>query len=179
MITTTGGWVAVEANGVGGNVASEVSECLAAYPTLRSARPYGVVPNGTGPVEPHEAVVRSTNPLGVEHVMVGMPIAAEVSLQEYYDRQNEFCSVIEQTESWPSAEVGYALPELAGGLAPTPLLLWWGLLLGLSNFARYEPAAWTAAIDPSTSPLAVALERVMDIAQEQIPKRVLTAVRGS
>jgi hypothetical protein len=57
------------------------------------------------------------------------------------------------------------------------LLLWWGLLLGLSTFARYEPAAWTAAIDPEVSPLAVALERVLDIAQERIPSRVLAALR--
>jgi hypothetical protein len=114
--------------------------------------------------------------LGIERVNVGLPIASQVSLKEYYERQNDFCSVIDRGASWPPEEVGYALPKVGGGAAPHPLMLWWALLLGLSSFARYEPAAWTAAIDPSTSALAVGLERVLDIAQERVPARVLAAL---
>ncbi len=65
--------------------------------------------------------------------------------------------------------VGYALPALAGGPSPRPLLLWWALLLGLSSLARYEPAVWTTAIDLDASPLAAQgqgqkfrIERVRD-----------------
>jgi hypothetical protein len=176
-MTTTGGWVSIPVN-VHGTLASEVSERLRAYPTLRGAAPCGIVTGGSGPVKPHEPVVRFSDPTGVGQVNIGLPIAAQITLKDYYARQNEFCSVIERVDSWPPEEVGYALPELAGGPAPYPLLLWWSLLLGLSSFARYEPAAWTAAIDPSSSPLAVALERVLDVAREAIPRRVLAALRS-
>jgi hypothetical protein len=34
---------------------------------------------------------------------------------------------------------------------------------------RYEPAVWTAAIDPDQSPLAVPLEQVCDAAESFVP----------
>jgi hypothetical protein len=57
------------------------------------------------------------------------------------------------------------------------LLLWWALLLGLSSLARYEPAAWAAAIDLDSSELAVSLERVLDVASERLPMRILRSLQ--
>jgi hypothetical protein len=53
-------------------------------------------------------------------------------------------------------------------------MLWWALLLGLSSLARYEPAAWTRALDLDQSELAVGLERVLDFADEWVAKRLLS-----
>jgi YaaC-like Protein len=152
-------------------------ERLAPYPTLRDARPYGLVPGGSGPVDPGEPVERVTQPDGANYVNVGVPIGERVTIGEWWDRQEECCSLVETTANWPHERIGYALPDLAGGEAPHPLLLWWALLLALSTFARYEPAAWTAAIDPSQSVLAVGLERVLDLAEDRVPARVLAVLR--
>lgn len=72
---------------VEGQLASEVSERLAAYLTLSGATPHGLVPGGTGPVEGHEQVARRHDRAGVECVNISLPIAMEVSLEEYNDRQ--------------------------------------------------------------------------------------------
>lgn len=57
-------------------------------------------------------------------------------------------------------------------------MLWWALLLGLSSLARYDPARWTAAIDLDASDLAVSFERVLDIAEQRVPARILEALTG-
>jgi hypothetical protein len=43
------------------------------------------------------------------------------------------------------------------------------LLHGLSLLARYEPAAWRAALDPDTSPIADPLTELLDQALEIVP----------
>lgn len=43
---------------------------------------------------------------------------------------------------------------------------------------RYEPDAWTAAIDLDRSPLAVDLQRVLELAAEQAPARILQTLRA-
>lgn len=48
-------------------------------------------------------------------------------------------------------------------------MLWWSLLLGLSSLARYEPGAWTVALDLDRSELAVGLERVLDLQKSIFP----------
>ena len=68
--------------------------------------------------------------------------------------------------------------SLQGVRAPHPLMLWWALLYGLSSLARYEPATWTAALDLDRSEIAVGLERVLDLAEEHVPKRVLRELRA-
>ncbi|WP_371878886.1 YaaC family protein [Amycolatopsis roodepoortensis] len=57
-------------------------------------------------------------------------------------------------------------------------MLWWALLLGLSSLTRYEPAAWSAAIDLDASELAVPLEQVLEIAEDRLPTRILESLRG-
>jgi hypothetical protein len=69
-------------------------------------------------------------------------------------------------------------PELPTGDFLSPLMLWWALLFGLSNLARYEPAVWTAALDLNCSPLAVPLESAMREALDSIPHLVLEALLG-
>jgi hypothetical protein len=56
---------------------------------------------------------------------------------------------------------------------PSGLMLWWMILLGLSSFARYEPARWTAAINPDESTVAVPLEQTLEIAAVHLPALVL------
>ena len=65
-----------------------------------------------------------------------------------------------------------------GGVAVTPLMTWWVLLFGLSLLARYEPAAWVAALDANTSLLAVPLEDALDVALEAVPHLLLEALLG-
>ena len=95
---------------------------------------------------------------------------------DYWDRQDALCSLIERGADWPHELIGYALPTLAGGLPPTPLLLWWALLHGLSSLARYEPARWTAALNIDASPIAWSLERALDLAETVLPGRILDAL---
>ncbi|MGH9893537.1 MAG: YaaC family protein [bacterium] len=47
------------------------------------------------------------------------------------------------------------------------------MLIGLSSLTRYEPGGWTAAIDPDASELAVSLERLLNVAAESVPMRIL------
>jgi YaaC-like protein len=95
--------------------------------------------------------------------------------------QREFASFIEKDGTQPQYPnphlMGRALPEKSEmEVCPFPLLLWWALLLGLSSLARYHPAAWTAAIDLDASDLAVSLERVLDVAKERVPARILQSL---
>jgi hypothetical protein len=64
-------------------------------------------------------------------------------------------------------------PSLGGSERPSPVALWWALLLALSSLVRYEPAVWTEAIDPDRSRLAVPLEQVCDFAVTLIPSTLV------
>ena len=55
-------------------------------------------------------------------------------------------------------------------------MTWWLVLHALSNLARYQPVAWTAATDLNRSSMATALERALDIALEAIPHLLLEAL---
>lgn len=71
----------------------------------------------------------------------------------------------------------WLVPSLDGTSAPPhPLLTWWAVLVALSSLARYQPVAWTRALDPDTSQLAVQLERVLDEALAALPQLVLDAL---
>ncbi|MEN3285199.1 MAG: hypothetical protein V7607_6339 [Solirubrobacteraceae bacterium] len=177
--TTTGGMVSLSVP-LAGETVAEVSTALEAYPTLRGAVPYGSVPGGSGPVDDaSQPVVRLNDPGGRSLVNVGVTADDTMMLADYWRRQDEMCSFVETSDLIQHHATGHVLPEVAGGPAPLPLLLWWGLLLGLSSFARYEPAAWTAAIDPSSSRVAVSLERALDVAESDIPNRILSALRDA
>jgi hypothetical protein len=52
-------------------------------------------------------------------------------------------------------------PAIGGRPGPSILMTWWAVLFGLSQLARYEPAAWTKAISPDHSPLTVPIESAL------------------
>src|SRR4029453_12305350 len=73
--------------------------------------------------------------------------------------------------------VGIVRPAIGGSPSPSPLMLWWALLLGLSSLVRYYPAVWVRSIDLDESILASPLRQVLDVAMERVPVRVLEALR--
>lgn len=74
---------------------------------------------------------------------------------------------------WPYLGQRFLPPSDA---TPSGLMLWWMLLLALSSFARYEPARWTAAINPDESKIAVPLEETLEVASAMLPRLVLDAL---
>jgi hypothetical protein len=72
----------------------------------------------------------------------------------------------------------FAIPRLPSGDFLHPLALWWIVLFGLSNAARYEPDHWLAALDIDKSPLGVPLESCLNEALDSVPHLVLEALVG-
>lgn len=162
-----------------GETAAEVVAAAQAYPTLRDVRPYRQGPSGAVWAEPDDVIARQDFG-GSMRVNAAKEVPHEVTQEELWTHQRTFASVVEVDRRHASSATyyfGWALPELAGQDAPHPLMLWWALLLGLSSLARYEPAAWTAALDLDGSELAVGLERVLDGAAARVPQRLLEALR--
>lgn len=85
-------------------------------------------------------------------------------------------STPEHRRNIPRQLLGFALPEIGGVPCPHPLMLWWALLVGLPSLTRYEPAAWSAAVDLDRSEMAVPLEQVLGLAEERLPARILDAL---
>jgi len=63
-----------------------------------------------------------------------------------------------------------------GGTAVSDLMTWWALLFGVSMLARYEPDAWTAALDYDRSTLAAPLAALLDAGLEVVPELVVAAL---
>jgi hypothetical protein len=90
-----------------------------------------------------------------------------------------------------------AFEELGPGLPDDPLIriaqpavgeeqqvlgafaAWWALLLGLSSLVRYDAAQWSDALAIDHEPIAPALERVIDLAQEVLPLYLLDALTAA
>ena len=181
FVSTTGAcWISVKLSAATGQ---ELTDALRPYPTLRDAFGYTRKPEGGAPAGPGDPVVVSVGPDGVPSMNIGKPIPINTNMATSLRMERTFASVIEKDLDHANAPdallKGHALPELGGGPSPFPLMLWWGLLLGLSSLARYYPAAWTEAIDLDSSELAVSLERVLDIARERVPMRILRALKMS
>lgn len=70
------------------------------------------------------------------------------------------------------------IPRLDGVDHLSPLMLWWALLFGLSNFARYDPELWIAALAVDASTLAVPIEEALNVALEALPDLILDALTG-
>ena len=153
---------------------------LKLYPRLRDAVGRKQGGSGAEAAGPNDLVLQSQDVEGVLRPIIGMEFPTQTTMADYWACQRDFCDVVDVDERYPKLPhphlVGYALPEIAGAPSPSPLMLWWALLIGLSSLARYEPAAWTAAIDLDASDPAVSLERVLDIAAERVPKRILTSL---
>ena len=70
------------------------------------------------------------------------------------------------------------IPRLSDGAWLRPISLWWLVLFGLSNLARYEPDTWVRALNVNEDKLAVPLEGAMEEALDSIPHLVLEALLG-
>ncbi|MGW1916959.1 YaaC family protein [Streptomyces sp. NPDC002076] len=57
-----------------------------------------------------------------------------------------------------------------------PLMAWWAVLYTLSMLARYEPARWAAHINVDSSPHAVPIERLLELAIVQVPVLIRDAI---
>jgi hypothetical protein len=79
---------------------------------------------------------------------------------------------------WPYLDHRYLRFIGGSGSGPSGLLSWWLLLQALSQLARYSPAAWTAAIAPAKSKIAVPIEQTLNIAAAVVPRLVLDALTG-
>jgi len=77
---------------------------------------------------------------------------------------------------WPYQDQRYLRFIAGSGSSPSALLSWWMLLQGLSQLARYSPAAWTAAISPAKSRIAVPLEQTLEIGAAVVPGLILGAL---
>lgn len=179
--TTTGGMVSIALD-VPGETAAEVIEGVNNYPTLAGTFPLSQEDNGTRVPAPTDFIGRTPGPDGVMRVMLAKASSPEMSLAEYWKLQDSMLSVVEIDDRYPLRPhpnvMGFAQPAVAGAPSPSPLMLWWALLLGLSSLARYHPAAWTRAVDVDSSVLAVPLQQVLDMAAERVPARILTSLRG-
>ena len=164
-----------------GDTGAEIDTALRPYPTLRDA--FGIKPtyDDSPRAGPNDAVIRGMGTVR-DAVAVGVEAPRQISMAELWRRKRALASIVEVDETKPTypspSLTGFALPEIAGGRCPHPLLLWWALLLGVSILARYEPATWVKAIDPDRSELAVSLEKVMAMGQDRVPKRILQALAG-
>lgn len=75
---------------------------------------------------------------------------------------------------------GRVLMPSVGGQSRTlhPLLAWWAILFSLSNLARYQPVEWTALLDIDASPVANAIEYLLDVALDSVPEILYDTLRG-
>jgi hypothetical protein len=181
VTTTTGGRITLQVP-VPGETVAEVEAALQAYPTLRTAR--GMVAGTDGDTfgQPDDKIVReSYGNEPVPRASVGWPAPAQMSYAEYLRLQDSLFSIVEVDPTYPMNpiphEIGFALPTVGGDSALHPLMLWWAMLLALSSLVRYHPAAWTAALNPDSSELAVYLEQLLDVAETRVPERMLRALR--
>jgi hypothetical protein len=157
----------------------------ASYPSLAKARPLkdGVMSMNAGGIsrafaDGEDEVTRDEktyNPL------MAIPADLQMSPAAFWRLQAELFSLIEANRDPTTSyrnHLGHVVPSLAGAPAPSPLMLWWALLLGLSSLARYHPAEWVAALDLNSSMLAYRLEQVLDVAMERVPTRVWDGLAG-
>jgi hypothetical protein len=174
---TTGGILGASVD-VPGKTGTEVIEALKPYPTLQGA--FGLTQVGER-AGADDNVHRGADQNGTMQANIAVEAPSSTNMMDLWRRQRALASIVEIDERQPRYPaphlIGFALPDIAGGPSPHPLMLWWALLLGLSSLARYEPAAWTAAIDPDASELAVSLERVLDVASERVPVRILQSLQ--
>jgi hypothetical protein len=145
---------------------------------------------------------KATTPAELSDQLKQYPAAAG-AVPDSYDHQGEARLVVQHvaklgrapTVAWPPACGRFAGPASldaiagrywtgrrllfpdvgkAGGLSP--LAIWFALLYALSMLARYEPAAWRAALDTDQSATAATLEAALNAALEAVPQLVLEAL---
>ncbi len=107
--------------------------------------------------EPH------VSPQG-EYVVVGLEFSGAADAADF------------DAALWPYLGQRYLQVSRGAGQEPSGLMLWWMLLQALSQFARYEPARWTAALAPDGSTLAVPLEEALQRGAIILPRLLREAL---
>jgi hypothetical protein len=118
---------------------------------------------------------------GLEVLGVGLidptasPTAYQATVRWLAPDQRTVRTVDSVASRYPGPEGAlYLMPGLGEkGDALAPLMVWWALLYALSHLARYQPAAWTEALDPVRSTLAVPIESALAFAREVMPHVIL------
>jgi hypothetical protein len=92
-------------------------------------------------------------------------------------------STIGEIRAWERFGIGHrsggeewVLPALRDGDRVHPLVAWYAVLYVFSMLARYEPVAWRQHLDVDRSPYAVALQRTLDLAIDDVPLLVQQAL---
>jgi len=81
---------------------------------------------------------------------------------------------------WSNDRYFYLRPAVVAAQPPPSILMtWWAILFAFSQLARYEPARWTAAINPDTSVLTVPIEEGLRTAKRSLPRLVYHGITGS
>lgn len=71
----------------------------------------------------------------------------------------------------------YAFPVIAPmSCELRPLMAWWAVLYALSMLARYQPAQWAVYTNVDSSPHAVPIERLLELAIVHVPILIRDAV---
>jgi hypothetical protein len=96
-----------------------------------------------------------------------------------YTRRLESVAVEYRRRKGAGVSAFFLRPSFEGDeLPPSVLMTWWMLLYALSVCARYHPRIWTKALDVDESPVAVALERCLDLAVVRVPELLRVALDG-
>ena len=133
-----------------------VSDYLSAYPTLVGYR-FGM--SGGQPI----GFQRNSD--GTAQVRVHWPDSHKHPLSVEDLRRHVSVTYAGHTNAYPCLD--------GSGRAIHPLVVWWATLFGLSILARYEPEAWSRAIDINASAEAVAVEHLLDAALDTLPELLL------
>ena len=137
---------------------ASVNSLLARYPDAEGARaaPYnGQLQGNVTRLGLGVAVIWPADQSASRSQDLSTPLASHVAFRLPLYRRT--------TERWLIPEVGNGADRLG------PVLLWWVLLHGLSLLARYEPAAWRAALNLDSSRIADPLTELLDQALEIVP----------
>jgi hypothetical protein len=145
----------------------------AGYPSISGRLP--------GPITSGQAALRNqlerSYPLarsGME-LSIGLLAGERIAQVSWRTPTGVIRALDDVTSRFPGAEGAcYLMPGLgANDDVLAPLMVWWALLYALSHVARYQPAAWTRALDPLNSTLAVPIESALAWAREVMPGLVL------
>ncbi|MGY1593084.1 YaaC family protein [Geodermatophilus sp. SYSU D00708] len=134
---------------------SAVSAYLNRFPTLQGwsfAMPEG---------NPIGATMVSAEEFEIP-ILLGRSTSAEAELKDILNRVFNYQGLT------------YAFPSVGSSTLPAhPLLLWYGILYGLSMLSRYEPKAWAHLISIDASADASPIEGALDEAMRTLPQVLL------
>ena len=152
------GYVPVHTLTVGS--ATALTSLLAAYPHAAGAAAEG---DDTG-------LIMDITPDGPSASVMWPVPEVHAETEELHWAEMRKAYVSERLPWYLRTEEYWLVPPVGDGSDQLrPVLLWWALLHGLSLLARYEPAAWRAALDLDYSPIADPLANLLDQALEIVP----------